>query len=85
MSNDYDNDNDNNIIGILLMIKNEEKSIGVTLNSTKNYFKNIIVYDTGSTDNTLQIVKDCCMKNNQVLHLKQGIFKGFPESRNESL
>ena len=81
-------DNDNNtdtIIGVLLMIKNESKSIAVTLNSTKNYFKHIIVYDTGSTDNTIQIVKEYCKKNNQTLHLKQGIFKGFPESRNDSL
>ena len=77
--------NNNNIVGVLLMIKNESKSIAVTLNSTKNYFKYIIVYDTGSTDNTIQIVKECCKKNNQILHLKQGVFKGFPESRNESL
>jgi len=73
------------IIGILLMIKNESKSIAVTLNSTKHYFKHIIVYDTGSTDDTIQIVKECCKKNNQTLYLKQGLFKGFPESRNDSL
>ena len=77
--------NTDTIIGILLMIKDEEKSIAVTLNSTKNYFKHIIVYDTGSTDNTIQIVKDSCKKNKQTLHLKQGLFKGFPESRNDSL
>ena len=90
MSSNKDNNSDNTtntdtIIGILLMIKNEAKSIAVTLNSTKNYFKHIIVYDTGSTDNTIQIVKETCKKNNQLLHLKQGLFKGFPESRNESL
>lgn len=78
------NSNDN-IIGILIMIKNEEKSIGDTLNSTNKYFKHIIVYDTGSTDNTIQIVKDSCKKNNQILHLKQGVFKGYPQSRNVSL
>jgi glycosyltransferase involved in cell wall biosynthesis len=77
--------NNDTIIGILLMIKDEAKSIAVTLNSTKNYFKHIIVYDTGSTDNTIHIVKECCKKNNQTLHLKQGVFKGFPESRNDSL
>ena len=90
MSSNKDNNSDNTnnsdtIIGILLMIKNEAKSIAVTLNSTKNYFKHIIVYDTGSSDNTIQIVKECCKKNNQLLHLNQGLFKGFPESRNESL
>ena len=84
MSSSNDKHNDTTI-GVLLMIKNEAKSIAVTLNSTKNYFKHIIVYDTGSSDNTIQIVKDCCKKNTQTLHLKQGIFKGFPESRNESL
>ena len=76
---------DDSIVGILIMIKNEEKSIGVTLKSTHKYFKHIIVYDTGSTDNTIQIVKDSCKNNNQILHLKKGIFKGYPESRNVSL
>ena len=88
MSKGVNTSNDTNkdtIIGVLLMIKNEAKSIAVTLNSTKHYFKHIIVYDTGSTDNTIHIVKECCRKNNQILHLKQGLFIGFPESRNESL
>jgi hypothetical protein len=80
-----DTTNTNTIVGVLLMIKNEAKSIAVTLNSTKNYFKHIIVYDTGSTDNTIKIVKECCKNNLQTLHLKEGAFKGFPESRNESL
>ena len=85
-SNDKHNDKHNDTtIGVLLMIKNEVKSIAVTLNSTKHYFKHIIVYDTGSSDNTIHIVKECCKKNNQTLHLKQGLFKGFPESRNVSL
>ena len=84
-NNTYTDIKTDTIIGVLLMIKNEAKSIAVTLNSTKNYFKHIIVYDTGSTDNTIHIVKECCHKNNQKLHLKQGLFIGFPESRNESL
>jgi glycosyltransferase involved in cell wall biosynthesis len=73
------------LIGVLMMVKNEQESIKLTIDSTKNYFKNIIVFDTGSTDNTVQIIKDTCAKNKQVLHLKEGHFKSFPESRNEAL
>ena len=73
------------LIGVLMMVKNEQDSIKLTIDSTKNYFKNIIVFDTGSTDNTVQIIKDTCAKNKQVLHLKEGHFKSFPESRNEAL
>ena len=48
---------DNNLVGVLMMIKNEESSIAVTINSVKNYIKHIIIFDTGSTDKTIQIVK----------------------------
>jgi glycosyltransferase involved in cell wall biosynthesis len=74
-----------NILGALIMVKNEEESIRVTIDSTKNIINDIIVYDTGSTDNTIQIIKDACKKNNQRLHLKRGIFTTFPQSRNESI
>lgn len=45
----------------------------------------MIVFDTGSTDKTIDIIKATCLKNNQTLHLKIGTFKTFPESRNESI
>ena len=43
-------------IGALIMVKNEEKSIKTTIDSLKGYINTIIVYDTGSTDNTLSII-----------------------------
>ena len=70
---------------VLIMVKNEEESIKLTIDSTQKYFKHILVFDTGSTDKTVDIIKKTCEKNNQILHLKQGIFKSFPESRNEAL
>ena len=76
---------DNNLVGVLMMIKNEEKSIRVTINSIKDYIKHVIVFDTGSTDRTIEIVKETCRLNNQELHLKIGIFKSFPESRNDAI
>lgn len=74
-----------NVLAALIMVKNEELSIQQTIDSTKGFLSDIIVYDTGSTDNTIQIVKDSCKRNGQRLHLKQGIFTTFPESRNESI
>lgn len=76
---------DNQIIGVLMMVKNEEESIVVSLESTKDYFKHIIIFDTGSTDNTIENIKEITSKNNQTLHLKQGTFKSFPESRNDAI
>jgi hypothetical protein len=75
-----------NVLGILIMVKNEEDSIDVTIESTKNYFQHIIVYDTGSEDNTINIINKICHKNKQKLHLKlANEFKGFPQSRNEAI
>ena len=72
-------------IALLLMMKNEEKRIHVTLESVKDYVKSIVAYDTGSTDNTIQIVKDFCKKTKIKLRLKQGEFVNFSISRNVSL
>ncbi len=74
-----------NLIGVLTMIKNESASIAETLESVKSITKHIIVYDTGSTDNTIDIIKKTCKKCGFKLHLKQGTFTNFPNSRNESL
>ena len=52
----------NNIVGVVIMVKNEETSIQVTIDSVKDYIKHIIVFDTGSTDKTLDIVKKTCKK-----------------------
>lgn len=73
------------LIGALLMVKDEENSIATTINSVKDYIKHIIVYDTGSTDNTISIIRQTCEANGQFLHLKQGHFVDFPTSRNVGL
>ena len=72
-------------LGALIMVKNEEVSIRQTIQSLKNVVSDVIVFDTGSTDKTIDIIKATCLKNNQTLHLKIGTFKTFPESRNESI
>lgn len=72
-------------IGILLMVKNEENSIRITLQSTNKFFKFIVLLDTGSADNTIKYAKEICDENKQKLYVKETKFKSFPESRNEAI
>jgi len=74
-----------NMLAAVLMLKNEESSIGPTLDSIRDYIKHIVVFDTGSTDKTIEIIKRVCAKNKQILYLKQGGFTNFAVSRNEAL
>ena len=70
-------------IGCAMMIKNEEKAIERSLNSVYKYVNCIIIYDTGSTDRTIEIVKQFCQRNSIPLHLKQDQkFIDFATSRN---
>lgn len=71
-------------VACLLMVKNEEKSIIITLESIKN-LDGVIIFDTGSSDNTIELIKDFCTKNKLKLNLKQGEFVNFSVSRNELL
>jgi len=74
------------LVGVLLMLKNEEESIDATMNSIKDHIDHVIVYDTGSTDKTIEIIKSKCERHNQTLYLKQvNHFHSFPESRNEAI
>ena len=72
-------------ISVILMVKDEKNSIKNTIDSFKNYIKSIIVLDTGSSDNTIEIIRQTCKKNNQQLYLKETQFISFPESRNEAI
>jgi glycosyltransferase involved in cell wall biosynthesis len=72
-------------IAVLLMVKNEKKRLHVSLESVKDFADSLVIFDTGSTDNTIQICKDFSEKYNIPLRLKEGTFIDFSTSRNESL
>jgi len=72
-------------LSCLIMVKNEENTIIDTLISIQNYIQSLIIYDTGSTDNTIQIIKDFCNNNNIELKLKEEDFVNFEISRNCAL
>ena len=68
-----------------MMVKNEKKRIHITLNSIRNFADSLIIFDTGSTDQTVQILKDFSKESGIPLSLMQGDFINFSESRNISL
>ena len=72
-------------ISCAIMAKNERKRIETTLTSVKNIAKSIVLYDTGSEDNTIDIEKIFCEKYGIIFRLKKGTFTNFYISRNELL
>ncbi len=65
-------------ISAVMIVKNGEETIAGTLESLKA-FDDVVVYDTGSSDNTLNIVQSY---ENVVLHLAS--FTGFSDSKNKA-
>lgn len=72
-------------IGLLMMVKNEEKRLHVSLESIINQVDALIFYDTGSTDKTIEIIENFSEKHKINLYLKKGEFVDFSTSRNISL
>jgi hypothetical protein len=68
-----------------MMVKNEQKRILVSLNSVVGVVDAIIIYDTGSEDNTIELIEKFCEEKKINLYLKKGVFTDFATSRNESL
>ena len=63
-------------IAVLLMVKNEESNIRTTLESVRD-FPAVLVYDTGSTDNTAAVAAEY-----PNVRLFEGTFGDFATSRN---
>ena len=72
-------------IAVLIMVKNESKRIRVTLDSIKDIVDSLVVYDTGSEDDTIDIIKGFCEESGIPLRLKEGEFVDYSASRNVSL
>jgi len=72
-------------IGLLMMVKNENKRLHVSLNSVIGHVDALIIFDTGSTDNTIDIIRNFSETHKINLYLIQGEFTNFSISRNTSL
>jgi glycosyltransferase involved in cell wall biosynthesis len=66
-------------ISVVIICRNEADVIGQTLQSLEGISDDIIVYDNGSFDNTLEIIK----KFN--VHLHQGTWEGFGQTKNKAI
>jgi glycosyltransferase involved in cell wall biosynthesis len=65
-------------ISVVMIVKNGEKTIQATLNALAE-FAEVVVYDNGSTDKTLEIAKKYPNVN-----LVRGDFLGFGETKNKA-
>ena len=77
-------------IATLIMVKNEENVIAKTIYSILDVCDSVIIYDTGSTDDTLKLIEETiiehnnCNEHNEIsLRIKKGEFTDFSTSRNE--
>ncbi len=65
-------------ISVVILTLNEEKNIERTLNAIQNLSDDILIIDSGSTDNTLNIVHKFNVKIHQIPWL------GYAETKNEA-
>ena len=66
-------------LSVVIICKNEEEVIGKTVQSLEGLCDDIIVYDNGSTDNTIEQVR----KFN--VQLRQGTWEGFGRTKNKAM
>ena len=70
-------------LSLALMVRNEECSILDTMESCVGVVSSIYVYDTGSTDNTLGLVRKFEKEHADInIHVIEGEFVDFSTSRN---
>ena len=68
-----------------MIVKNESKVIIRALESVVNIIDCFVICDTGSTDNTVQLIKDFFSTHNISGILKLTKFEDFEQARNEAL
>lgn len=76
------NKHKNTGLAVIMMVKNESYRIQVTLTSILGFASTVIIYDTGSTDDTIGIIIRFCKKYKLSLYLRHGTFVDFSTSRN---
>ena len=72
-------------VSCVMMVKNEAERISVSLESVKDWIDIYVIFDTGSDDNTKDVIRNWCSKNNKELHMMEGKFVDFSVSRNALL
>jgi glycosyltransferase involved in cell wall biosynthesis len=68
-----------------MIVKNESKVIERCLNSVKDLIDYVCISDTGSTDNTVQIIENWLKENNMKGEVKRKQWDNFAFNRTEAL
>jgi glycosyltransferase involved in cell wall biosynthesis len=66
----------------IMMVKNESTNIERSIVSVKD-LDGLVLFDTGSTDDTIEKTKELCKSHNLPFYLLQGEFEDFSKSRNK--
>jgi tetratricopeptide (TPR) repeat protein len=72
------------LIFLNMIVKNEALNMPSNLNSVKDLIDGVCILDTGSTDNTMEVIEDWCIEHSKVCHLKKEPFVNFGKSRTSS-
>ena len=65
-----------------MMVKDEEKRIGITIESCIEHVDRVIILDTGSKDKTKEIIDEICKKRGKKVIIEEGEFIDYATSRN---
>lgn len=72
-----------NYISCVILTYNEQDKIRRCINSIKDVVDEIVVYDTGSTDDTLKIIEGLQLDNLKIFYTNR--FTSFSKARNEAI
>lgn len=70
---------------LIMIVKNESKIIARCLDSVREYIDNIVISDTGSTDNTPEIIEEYLKTNNIPGKVFRDQWKNFGINRSKSV
>lgn len=70
---------------LFMIVKNESSIISRCLDSVKNYIDYIVISDTGSSDNTIEIINNYLINNNIKGKIYKDEWKNFGYNRTKSL
>ena len=75
----------NPLVAVHMIVKNEEQWVWYAIQSVINYVDKLLIYDTGSTDKTVEIIKT--IKSEKIMFMEKGSVtpEGFVKLRNEQV
>lgn len=71
-------------ICLCMIVKNESKIIERLLESVSKLVDYVCISDTGSTDNTIEVIRGFCEKNSMEYHIPQHKWENFSKNRTMS-